>query len=75
MKIDLDELEREAKADGRVSQHHVFTIGAPATLALIARIRELETSLRKTATGWHQAESVDISDVLKLLRKGVVTAD
>lgn len=91
MKIDLDELERKARrwdkaigkddeADARLD--HIAANSPPVTLALIARIRELEDALRDACAGiglsepHTEAEARDDAELsdrcLAILEKGAV---
>lgn len=82
MKLDLDDLESKARAalghgQPRLIGHpaaegHLAANGPEVTLALIARIRELEAQARRTtqATGLTVEDELIALDVL--LDKGVV---
>ena len=75
MKVDLDDLEHKA----RLQNHGVLCAEppccccAPVTIALIARIRELEAAAREVADAPHRhAQAGRIGIMRSVLDKGVV---
>lgn len=72
MRLDLDELERKALAIAAISADIDLTDN-DVTLALIARIRELEAALSRAIGEFAQnsEDSDDTADLRVLLAKGV----
>ena len=68
MKIDLDELERKIKSD------HNARLTRGQTIALIARIRELEEDIREWIDVFEECPD-DFKETKALLEKGAVIRD
>jgi hypothetical protein len=78
-KIDLDELERKAREaiiwdKGAVAAAFRRANSPPVTLALIARIRELESAVRESAEEFLRNSEYppEVADLYALLEKGAV---
>lgn len=109
MKVDLDDLERKARAatpgpwaadatdvvsdlgsksawverigmaNARKNVEHIVANSPPVTLALIARIRELENAFDTSLDEWNRRDEFDVSAAHRnlmrsLIEKGVVIA-
>lgn len=55
-----------------MAKRHIAANSPTVTLALVARIRELETTLGKVISDWEHTESVDLDNERVILEKGVV---
>lgn len=69
---DAANAERWADPESEANAQHIAANSPPVTLAMVARIRELEDALHRVAIGWSDAESVDVSAEMELLQKGTV---